>query len=233
MKSDDDIYKVAYQEGPENPTPPDCSQCPSPETLARSFEPGASKRIKRRIVDHLSKCAHCQEEFKFYHELQSFHQGTSLEEKSDPRPDTTERPRPDGRSISRPVWSYVSLFLGLALISSVVLVLFQSTDLSELEREEEPAIILDYPQHSHNISDDLFFRWEELPSAQRYVIELFDDSLLPVWTSPSIQGHQVLLPSQMRSLLKAGRSYYWMVTAFSGPEKVAESKLTLFVIQED
>lgn len=233
MKSDDDIYKRAYQESPEYPNPPDRSHCTSPEALAKSFEPGASRRVKKRIVDHLSKCSHCQEEFKFYHELQSVHQRLGLIEGHDARRAPAKKPRFDERPISRPVWSYVSLFLGLALISSVVLVFFQSTDLSDMEREEASAIILNYPQHSHNINDELFFRWEELPSVQRYVLELFDDSLLPVWTSPPIQGHQVLLPSQIRPLLKAGKSYYWMVTAFSGSEKVAESKLTQFVVQED
>lgn len=233
MKSDDDLYQEAYQESLKNLSPLDRGHCPSPDALAKSFEPGVSKRVKNRIVDHLSKCTHCQEEFKFYHELQNFHQALGLNERPDSCRDSAERSRSDGRPISRPVWSYVFLLLGLVLISSVVLLFFRNTDLSDIKRGEEYTIILDYPQHSHKISDVLIFRWKELPSVQRYVLELFDDSLLPIWTSPSIQAHHVLLPPSIRSLLKAGRSYYWMVTAYSGPEKVVESNLMEFVVLEE
>lgn len=233
MNNDDDIYKEAFQDCTEFPKPPDRKRCPSPEALARSFEPGTSRRAKKRIVDHLSKCSYCQEEFRFYHELQSFHQGLSLNERADSHHDPANRSRFVDSPVGRPVWTYASILLGLALISSVVLLFFQSIDMSDIERREEAAIILDYPQHFYRIGDELIFRWEKYPSARHYVLELFDDSLLPLWTSPAIQGLQTRLPPEMRPVIKAGKLYYWMVTAYSGPAKVAESKLTQFIVFEE
>lgn len=233
MNNDDDIYKEVLQDGIEFPKPPDRKRCPSPEALAKSFEPGASRRAKKRIVDHLSKCLYCQEEFKFYHELQSFHRGLSLNERTGSPDSPANRSRFFDCPFGRPLWTYASILLGLALISSVVLLLFQSIDISDFERGEEAAIVLDYPQHSYRIRDELIFRWERYPAAQHYVLELFDDSLLPLWTSPAIQDLQTRLPPEMRPVIKAGKFYYWMVTAYSGPVKVAESVLTQFIVFEE
>lgn len=233
MNSDDDSYKKAFQAGTEFPKPPDRMHCPSPEALARSFEPGVSRRAKKRIVDHLTECFYCQEEFKFYHELQQFHQGLHMNEKIDPRVDSLDRSRPVDRSIGRPIWTYASILLGLVLISSVVLLFFQNTDISDIERAETGAIIADYPEASHRIGDELIFKWEEYPPAQHYVLELFDDSLIPIWTSPAIQSLQARLPSGVRPEIKAGKYYYWMITAYAGPTKVAESKLIQFVVLKE
>jgi len=212
--------------------PLDRGHCPSLEALAESFEPGASKRNKKLIVDHISKCSYCREEFELYHDLQQLHLALRQNERESCI-DPLDVPLKAGHTITRQLWSYASILLGLALISSVLLLFFDRTDISEIRQTPSTAVMLVYPQSSHDISEELTFRWKKLPSAQDYVLELFDDSLLPLWTSPRIQGLQVRLPSALNQMIEAGRSYYWMITAYSGPMKTSESKMTHFVVVKD
>lgn len=232
MDRDNDILKKAFQASATFHRPLDRKHCPSLEALAQSFEPGASKRNKIIIVDHISKCSYCREEFKLYHDLQQLHLALSQNEREiciNP----LDVPIKFCPAIPRQLWSYASILLGLALISSVLFLFFHRTDMSEIRQTPSAAVLLVYPQSSHSISEELTFRWKELPSAQDYVLELFDDSLLPLWTSPRIQGLHVRLPSTLNQMIEVGRSYFWMITAYSGPMKTSESKLTHFVVVRD
>ncbi len=230
MNGDNDILKEAFQASAASQQPRDRKRCPSLETIAGSFEPGASKRIKKLVVDHLSECPCCREEFKLYNDLQQLHRTLHQSEAEGPRIESLYIPPGDGHPNTRPLWSYASILLGLAFISSVLLLFFQSTDISVIQRNQSKVVILTHPQSSHDISEELTFRWKELPSAQEYVLELFDETLLPLWTSPRIQNHQFKPPSELNRKIEAGRCYYWMITAYSGPVKTGESKLTKFVV---
>lgn len=231
MKYDDDLLKAAFQAGMATPGPRDRRGCPSPESLARSFEPRASRREKRRIIDHLATCSFCREEFEFYHELQVFHKELQIEYEEDDHAEAIDTIAKGGRSLVRPLLNYVSLLLGFIIISSAVILLFKSVNISETERSKPSAVILAYPTSSHHMSEELTFQWKPYPSAQYYVLELFNDSLEPLWTSPPIQGLQIRLPRELGDEIKPGSHYYWMITAYSGPSKTGESKLMPFVIR--
>ena len=94
-------------------------------------------------------------------------------------------------------------------------------------------IILEYPTVSHNITDKLIFRWNPYASARYYILELFDDALLPVWTSGKTEVPHIHFPEEARSILQPGKAYFWMVTAYSGTDDIKESKLARFVMTED
>lgn len=230
MNRDNDILQKAFLASAASQQPLNRKRCPSLETIAGSFEPRASKRTKKLIVDHLSKCSCCREEFRFYHDLQQLHRTLHQSEGEGSFIDSLDIPSEAGHPNTRPLWSYASILLGLALISSVLLLFFQSTDISVIQRNQSTVVLLTYPLSSHDISEELTFRWKELPSAKEYVLELFDESLLPLWTSPRIQSLQFRLPPELNQKIAAGRRYYWMITAYSGPVKTGESKLTQFVV---
>jgi hypothetical protein len=230
MKYDDDHLRAAFLAGTATQRPRDRQDCPTLESLATSFEPGASKRKKRQIIDHLSKCSFCQEEFEFYHELQQFHYELQIENEEDDHAEASGSCPKGSHSHIRPLLSYVSLFLGFIIISSVLILLFKNVNIFEIERSKPSAVILAYPTSSHHMIEELIFKWKDYPSAQYYVLELFNDSLEPLWTSSPIQGLLIRLPHEMGDEIKPGSHYYWMITAYSGPSKIGESKLTQFVI---
>jgi hypothetical protein len=90
-----------------------------------------------------------------------------------------------------------------------------------------------YPTSSHKSPEKLTFRWQEFLSSKYYILELFDETLLPIWASPPIYDIQVQLPSEIYPKIKAGSSYFWMITAYSGEAKTGESRLARFAVLEE
>jgi hypothetical protein len=108
---------------------------------------------------------------------------------------------------------------------------FQTWELVESRGQKVPVSFV--PVGAQAASKGLLFRWKEFPSAQHYVLELFDEALLRVWVSPPLHDRQVQLPDNMRWEIKPGSSYYWMVTAYSGQARIGESRLANFKIRKE
>ncbi len=88
---------------------------------------------------------------------------------------------------------------------------------------------LSFPKPNQTLSRPFVFRWQPIPDSDHYVLELFDEALLPVWTSNKIRDVQIPFPPN----LKTGKTYFWMVTAYSDEATLAESELARFVISPD
>jgi hypothetical protein len=74
----------------------------------------------------------------------------------------------------------------------------------------------------------LVFRWEEVSRPDYYIIEIFDDSLRPFWKSAQLTGISYELPSPVKEKMERGKSYFWMLTAFSKSGTKTESSLEVF-----
>jgi len=232
MKSENDDLRAIYRAYTASHKPLSRKRCPSVIAIANSFDPGASRRKKKRIIDHLSECSYCREEFDLFFRLQTIPwdtQRASASRKALGFPD--DIPRAEGPNIF-PLWRYAALVLGFGLIVSILLIFFQTWELVEVQRTEGPGVVLVSPIAVQAISKELLFRWKEFPSAQHYILELFDEALLRVWVSPPLHDRQVQLPDKVGRGIRPGSSYFWMVTAYSGQAKTGESKLASFKILE-
>ena len=78
----------------------------------------------------------------------------------------------------------------------------------------------------------LVFKWKELPDTDYYILDVFNDSLLPVWTSPKVRGTHFDAPRSLISQLEKGGTYFWMVTAFKTGGLRVESPLVEFYLNE-
>ena len=200
--------------------------CPSPEVLADSFEPGASTRKKKRIIDHLPECPACREEFHLFFDLQRIPYDALPSEATRQVTGTTKARRPP----VLPIWRYAAIVMGTCLILSAIILLIRNADLSEVERTGAAGISLVYPTTFHIGTKELVFRWEGFSPSQYYIVELFDEALLPVWVSPPIRDVQARPPSDKIRGMTTGTIYFWMVTAYSEATKTGESRLARFEV---
>ncbi len=231
MKIDLESLREFYQGYAESRRPQSRKRCPSPLAIAKSLEPSASIRKKKRIVDHLSECAFCRDEFMLLFQLQRLEPGSP--KIKDRISGYNHRPLSQGIGGSgyRPFWRYACVVLGLSLAVSSFVLLVHQKQLSEVQRTRETGLLLSSPTSGQVLSAPFVFRWQRDPSSEYYVVELFDEALLPVWTSDKTHEIQMQIPPGIYARLRPGKPYFWMVTAFSRDGETKESELARFAIR--
>jgi len=198
--------------------------------MASSFKPTASSRKKGGIVDHITECSFCREEFMLLFRLQGYDfipkkLAGKMEHEDSPTKNASA-----GNFGFPSFWRYAYILFGLGLIISAIFLFIQQKELSEVQRARKTNILLLYPTSTHTFPNTLIFRWQEQSASQYYLLELFDEALSPIWTSHQIHDTQVQLPANIYSNLHFGKSYFWMITAFSDKSKIEESKLVRFLV---
>lgn len=194
--------------------------CPSTRELVRSFSPKASKRKKDKIIDHISGCEECRDAFSILKDI--VEQDVQHERRE------AANGRTEGFRTS-PI-RYATLAAGLLLIASSIVFLARRGDVPRTGGNVQAPFSLIYPRSSHPVSKPLVFRWETLRDADRYVLELFDEDLLPVWTSERTAGTQIVVNNATSIGLEEGKPFYWTVIAYSGEDKIGESDLCRFSV---
>ena len=229
MKMDLNSLKEFYQAYVASKIPANRKNCPSPRALIKTIEPSGTYRKKRKLIDHISKCSYCKEEFFLVLKVNNHENLMFFNIK-----DTFQRSDLDVNpidSILTPslIIKYASIIIGLFLITfSLFIIKEKDVSLNNLRRRNQ-IVQLTNPDNLHILPYPLIFKWREFPNAKYYILELFDDTLLPVWTSPKIMKSKLQLPDEILASLKNNMNYYWMISAFSTTEKIAESDLAGFL----
>jgi hypothetical protein len=228
MKIDHDTLRKSYRGYAALRRPPDRKKCPTPAAIAGSFEPSYSIRKKKRIIDHISACAGCQDEFMMF--LQLKRSETTEGCATDPVAiEDGHSGRYKTRALGRlPLWQYACVLFGMCLAVYSYVLLSQQADSSGSRQTRERDIILISPKADRTISSSILFRWRQNSAAEYYIVELFDEQLLPVWISDIVRAPEMRLPPNVSSRLLPDRPYYWMVTGFAQDSKIGESHLTRF-----
>jgi hypothetical protein len=229
MKIELDRLRTLFQGYTASKRPPDRRGCPSPRAMAGSFEASLTSRARKNIADHISECPFCQEEFMIFMEARRSEAGAPEPEdqaiSSQPRPLPRRRAGGSGLAV---VWQYACVLIGLGLAISSFFIVIQHEYSSEVQRSNETEILLLVPRASQVITAPPIFRWRASPAADYYILELFDEAMLPIWTSERVRGIQAPLPRDVFSGLLPGKSYFWMVTGFSLDLGTKESGLSRF-----
>jgi hypothetical protein len=189
--------------------------------LFTSFSSTTTLQNKKNIIDHITACSYCREEFELLLELKKWQLASGASS-----PDKLGAVR-----FGRPfMWRYACFLFGLVLMLSAYYLNVKQFVFIEGTRTSEQRILLIAPTQVHTFPKQLIFRWQEESDSQYYILDLFDNSLLPVWTSQQILDVQIQLPDEILSRLQSGNYYFWMITAFSSTHKISESELRRFLV---
>jgi hypothetical protein len=222
MTLKDDDLKRLYRSYVAGRAEPDRKACPSWKELSDFFGTKLGPKKKLKIIDHVTNCSACAEEFEFLYQLDQ--RGEDVAEEADRR---SSRPQ-SGRVEASRFWRMCYIAVGgLLLLASLAIIIQKRIHQGEI-RTAPSEVILTSPGRDRSGSIPLTFRWEKFKGAESYVLELFDETLLPVWKSPETEGLSLLLPEEVGKLLPANKRYFWMITAYGGGIKIAESSLAPF-----
>jgi hypothetical protein len=230
-----DLYRAYLNEK----IPLSRKQCLSIVDIMKFFYPRTRKGIKTKIVDHISRCALCAQEFELLLEIKrgtdslSEDIGSWLESKP-----VSSKPR---RSFMRRFFilqvirNYAVVFVGIIFLCTSLLLLFQKGPIAlfriPMERESRlPGIHLIEPLHGRVSRTHLVFKWDENKFVDHYVLEIFDEALLPVWRSPQLFENLCSIPSEMTKKLPSFKTYLWMVTGYTKTGNAIESPLVGFTL---
>jgi hypothetical protein len=209
--------------------------CLSLETLERLAE-NASADVK--AAAHLSGCAHCQTELQM---LKSFEAATPSAQEGAAvawiaaqlqRRQTPAKPAPVMRV---PFWQNLFRVPYMAGAAALALVLVVGVSLYHSESGKPPvggprtgivyrntALKLLAPSGDLSHAPDVF-RWEAVPGAASYKVELTDALNKPLASATSTQP-QLDAPPEMKASMHHGVPVQWKVTAFNAARKsIAES----------
>ena len=225
MKTNEAELKKAFRtyirSSPKAPT----GHCPSSEAIWRSFSGKASRKHKAQIVDHITTCMDCHKEFEAFLEI------FRAEEKlaRDVQPQFHISPSPIS---NQAFWRYAAaLFTIIVVVSAAVFTVKWLSPRQPTERGRlSGQLHLLTPDQELSFQKPLVFKWEPAPDTEYYVIEIFDESLLPFWSSGPLAVTQCELPSLVKDKMVKGGSYFWMLSATQKDGRKMESSVERFTL---
>lgn len=228
MNLDDDRLKRIYRAHVAGQRPPDRRTCPSVEELARFFDPAAPRRRKRRIVDHITRCAPCHREFETLLEIERKRKALVGEiERVEAGAGGSQAPA------KRPFWRartlrFAVVLLVIASAVAIYLQIVRSTLPKQIYRGPEDAVRALRPIGDCRRATASPFIWEDASGAGSYVVEIFDSELELLWVSPRLPVRALVLPPEVLAKIAPGQPHFWTVSAYRDGEKTGEASLVEF-----
>lgn len=218
--------------------------CPPLKEIIDSFKSELSEKRKTKIVDHTTHCCYCAQEFEFI--LQILRDELNLNEeigkllRAGEARTVTERK--DGKTDNYPKkkkklffpilsWKYASLLIGVVIVIYAFFLIFHNIEEDREKRGEKLGQInLIEPINAKYSKSLLVFKWSEFEDSEYYLLEIFDETLYPIWKSDIIFKNDYSLPNETAKKLTKNRTYFWMITAFSSDGEKIESGIEKFTL---
>jgi hypothetical protein len=237
--------KLLYRDHIRSQLPASRLNCPSLEKIYNSLKVKSSRRYRIGLIDHISHCRFCLDDFDILRSflliekttLAEINQVISSAKKQDARlREERDGYRQENKHIPFHYRKIIAFSLAMLAIAFLVLglftnrqllnkILFSDQNRSPLRKE----LVLLHPEcnREHAISS-LIFKWKSIPRSDFYVIEIFDETLLPIWKSPPIFESFFAFPTKIPDIIKPQKVYFWMVTAFKSDKIRLESNIHCF-----
>jgi len=230
MKIDHEALRKLYDAYLSDNTAQSRKDCPSPDAISSIFQSSTSESKRNEILAHVLDCSHCAKDFQLIlsvlREKREFINNIKDILKS------TEKSRKEEDGFKslfyRFSWKYAFILLSV-LICVVVLILNIPNKITFRGTNNE-AIELISPLDVYHSKSSLLFAWEMVENADYFILEIFNDSLYPVWESEKTTVNQMYLPSDVQAKFISNKTYYWLVTAYFPNDRILESHLQKFVL---
>lgn len=229
MKINHEDLKRIYKDFVNEKVPKSRKNCPTPEEIVNFFRSKVSDKQKTKIIDHISHYSYCAQEFEFTFQTSRGEKklieeiGNVLQaERAVSIPKTR-------RKIFSPLlsWKYAAQIIGAVIIISAFIV-FLNLEKREYRGTHLSQVEVIGPSDGRYSRASLLFKWNEFKDSEYYILELFNETLYPVWKSDKIYENQANLPDKIAKGLKEDKTYFWMITAFLSTGRKIESRLEKF-----
>lgn len=213
-------------------------ECPSSKELLHLFRTKSSEKKKTKIIDHITNCYYCINEFEFILKALRYEKQMMA---------TTEKlflPKRENVSLKNLArrllatqfsWNLPSLaalmIIGFCLFIAFYTIANKSKN-PEYRAISQSQLSLISPNKTKISRSSLSFRWENAASSDYYILEIFDEELYQIWKSPKIHKNWIRLPDDANNRMEKNKLYFWMITAFFANGKVIESPLREFYLIE-
>ncbi len=214
-------------------------ECFSIVDLINFFNPKIKRNFKNKIIDHLSCCALCTKDFELILEIKQRTESLNKEIESLFNSVLVVHNHPKKpiqiSSVFHSLFRYAAFFGGIIFLSIFILTLYHkgsiNLDKSNLARKDNRlGIILIEPIHKNISKKNLLFKWDKNNLADYYILELFNEELLPIWKSPKILINQCAIPNDILERLLCPQTFLWMVTGYLKNGISIESQIINFTL---
>jgi len=243
MRIDTDRLKALYRDYVRQRTPASLDGCPAPERLLQLLRSRSSDGEVTELVDHISRCRFCFSEFGFVLDVlrqekefvRELENSRSIDGKPGPRKGLRRRVyewRLNWRLLApRFAWHAALILVGVVL-TGFMITKFLDLRPGEAYRGPADGVELLEPLRGRVSGTDLVFRWKKTAAAEYYILELFDQTLAPVWKSDRITQESAALPRELGAALEVERSYFWEVMAYLRDGQTRSSRMERFTLKE-
>ncbi len=228
-------------------------RCPKDSALIALFMNETAPREADKLLRHQAACARCTLRFNLLRQVKrdlqpqvdSFATAFGAEEGAsllraaagqkiralDPRPSGTISP-----SRSRPIGMLFGLRFAVGFVAVLAVVTAGAyltlTRLQKHSQLRSPSLSLTLLAPVGTISAaPRIFRWTPVLNAEKYSLELVDDSLSRVYTGSSFLVTEAVLPATVRSMLVKGRAYVWTVSVRDADSNLVTARSGSFTIE--
>lgn len=219
------------------------NNCPSFKKILSFFTSMTSEKKKIKIIDHVTNCYYCAQEFQFILTILKFKKnlnkelfkffdaikGNPIKKIAEQSVSILNKKKKYNRSLL--FWKYVIPFFG-AIILLFVSIVYLNLNNKEYRTYDNRQTQLIEPICSKSSNSSIVFRWSELPSSSYYIVELFDETLLPVWKSDKTYSNFISISNEVLKDLNKNKKYFCMITAFMPEGKKVESDMKEFSLLE-
>jgi hypothetical protein len=230
IKIDHNELKKLYKAYVAEKTPQKKKDCPSPKSIFSLFKTDTSDNKRNQTLNHVLNCSHCSRDLQFI-------SSTLREQKKliNDIEETIESTRTSNVKAKRPnsfffnlSWKYAYFLIGAVIIVGLIVLNIPTKDVYRGTNLQ--SIRLFSPLGQHYSKSDLLFEWEMVENLDYFILEIFDESLYPIWKSEKISINHLSLPSDALEKLAPNKVYYWEVKAFMTKDRIIESQLQKFEI---
>ena len=244
MKINLNDLQLAYITSLLNKIPISRKNCPSLKKLKASFSPKTSEKEKTYIIDHVTNCYYCVQEFQIIFFILRYEKKLNKElfDLLPPKNEVHGIKRIIKKSASKSArtkryfkfffnWKYAYFLLGTAILI-LALTILKNVNKRGYRNIDFNRINLVEPLNEKHSKSSLLFKWNEYKGSNYYVLDLFDETLLPIWRSKKIFSEFISLPKEVVERLDKNKNYYWMITAFLHNGRKVESKIEGFKLTD-